>query len=336
MLAAGLTRQTWGFRKFPYSTLQAVQLQYSTGRQDFKFNYDGEFRRENSKLYLVVDAQASGLENLNYFGLGNETSANAPEGQGQEFFDAESDTLRLTLSPRWAASRIFEVYAGAEAKWTRTPPDQSGFIGGDRPYGTGDFGQIGLRGGLDLDTRGHRLAGTVGDQFRADGKPAATGLRLKGEGFYYPKAWDARSAFGGIDGSVRGYLVGGRGMLAARVGGRRVFGEYPWFEAAYVGGSKSLRGYRKNRFAGDGSLYGSLEARLWLFRGQLIAPGRWGLVGLSDVGRVFLEGESSDTWHASYGGGVFFQMLTLNSVFHAVVAHGDEGTRFYVDYGFAF
>ena len=36
----------------------------------------------------------------------------------------------------------------------------------------------------------------------------------------------------------------------------------------------------------------------------------------------------------SYGGGVFFQMLTLNSVFHGAVAHGDEGTRFYVTMAF--
>ena len=49
MLAGGFTHQTWGFRKSPYSTLQAVQLQYSTGRNDFKFTYDGEFRRENSR-----------------------------------------------------------------------------------------------------------------------------------------------------------------------------------------------------------------------------------------------------------------------------------------------
>ena len=29
-------------------------------------------------------------------------------------------------------------------------------------------------------------------------------------------------------------------------------------------------------------------------------------------------------------------MLTLNTVFRAAVAHGDDGTRWYVDYGFAF
>jgi hypothetical protein len=335
MLAARLTRQSWGFRKFPYASLQSVQLQYSTGRNDFKLNYDGEFRRENSKMYLVVDAQASQLENLNYFGQGGGTTSEPPEGEAEEFFDVDSDTYRLTVGPRWAASRVFEAYVNPEVKWTRTPEDQDAFIAAEQPYGIGDFGQVGVRAGVDLDTRGHRLTGTVG-QFRAEGKPAMSGVRLRGEGFYYPEVWDAQSAFGGAEGILCGYLVGRRAMLAAKVGGRRVFGQYPWFEAAFVGGSKSLRGYRKYRFAGDGSLYGSLEARLWLFRGKLIAPGRWGLFGLADAGRVFLDGDSSNAWHASYGGGLFFQMLTLNSVFHGAVAHGDEGTRFYVDYGFSF
>ena len=69
---------------------------------------------------------------------------------------------------------------------------------------------------------------------------------------------------------------------------------------------------------------------------NLILPLRVGILGLTDVGRAYLEGDSSDKWHASYGGGIFFQMLTLNTVLHGAVAHGDDGTRFYVDYGFSF
>ena len=335
MLAAGFARQTWGFRKSPYATLQAMQLQYSTGRNDFKFNYDGEFRRENSRQYFVVDAQASGLESLNYFGLGNETTNAPPEGSDDAFYDADSDTYELFVSAWWASARTLELYVGPDVKLTDTPASQTGFIGGDQPYGIGTFGQLGVKGGFDFDSRGHLRTGTLGDQFRADGKPARSGVRLKGEGFYYPEAWDSRG-FGGVEGQLRGYLAGRRAMLATRVGGRQVWGDHPWFEAAFVGGSKSLRGYRKNRFGGDSSLYGSLEARVWLFRGKLVAPGRWGVFGLADAGRVFLKGESSDTWHSSFGGGVFFQMLTLNTILHGAVAHGDEGTRFYVDYGFAF
>jgi hypothetical protein len=335
MLAAGLTRQGWGFRKSPYASLQAAQLQYSVGRNDFKLNYDGEFRRENSNVYFVVDAQASQLENLNYFGFGNDTASAPPEGQEEDYFDAASNTYDLFLSGWWAPARTLHLFAGPDAKVTDTPKNQTGSMGAEQPYGIGTFGQAGVRAGFDLDTRGHKLTGTFGDQFRADDKPALSGVRLKAEGFYYADAWDAQG-FGGVEATLRGYLVGRRAMLAARIGGRRVFGEYPWFEAAFVGGGKSLRSFRKNRFAGDASLYGSVEARVWLFRGRLFAPGRWGAFGLVDAGRVFLDGESSDTWHESYGGGIFFQMLTLNTVIHASAAHGDEGTRFHVGYGFGF
>ncbi len=335
ILAAGLTRQGWGFRKSPYASLQTVQLQYSTGRNDFKFNYDGEFRRENSNVYLVVDAQASQLENLNFFGFGNDSANVPPEGQDDSYYDVDSDTYDLFLSAWWAPSRKLSLYAGPDVKLTDTPKGQGGFTDETEPYGIGQFGQVGVKGGLDLDTRGHRLAGTVGDQFRADDKPALSGVRLKAEGSYYPEAWDS-GEFGAVDATLRGYLVGRRAMLAARVGGRRVWGEVPWFEAAFVGGSRTDRGYRKNRFAGDASLYGSLEARLWLFRGRLIAPGRWGVFGLVDTGRVFVDHESSDTWHTSWGGGIFFQMHTLDTVFHASVAHSDEDTRLRVGYGFGF
>ena len=84
--------------------------------------------------------------------------------------------------------------------------------GGDQPYGIGTFGQLGVKGGFDFDSRGHLRTGTLGDQFRADGKPARSGVRVKGEGFYYPEAWDSRG-FGGVDGQLRGYLAGRRAIV---------------------------------------------------------------------------------------------------------------------------
>ena len=121
MLAAGLTRQTWGFRKSPYSTLQAVQLQYSTGRQAFKFTYDGEFRRENSNLYWVVDAQASGLENLNYFGLGNDSRASRPRAAAR----ASTTPTRTPTSssfPPGGLPRARSSSTRGRTSSSRTPP----------------------------------------------------------------------------------------------------------------------------------------------------------------------------------------------------------------------
>ena len=73
---------------------------------------------------------------------------------------------------------------------------------------------------------------------------------------YSPEVWDLEEDFGGVRGSVAGYLGLGsteRVVLAARVGGRQTFGKYPWDAAAFMGGSDNNRGFREQRFAGDRS-----------------------------------------------------------------------------------
>jgi hypothetical protein len=61
---------------------------------------------------------------------------------------------------------------------------------------------------------------------------------------------------------------------------------------------------------------------------------RFGVLGLADVGRVWLAGETTDKWHPSAGGGIFLRLLTTDLAGHALIAHGDEGTKFYVNIGF--
>ena len=126
-------------------------------------------------------------------------------------------------------------------------------------------------------------------------------------------------------------------QLAARVGGQRRFGTYPWFDAASLG-SATDRGYRSHRFAGDSSLYGNLELRAYMGppRFESIFPIRFGVVGFVDVGRVWLEGENSQKWHPSAGGGVLAKPVGTALVLRAVVADGDEGILLYIGSGFRF
>jgi hypothetical protein len=58
------------------------------------------------------------------------------------------------------------------------------------------------------------------------------------------------------------------------------------------------------------------------------------MIGLADTGRVWLAGETSDTWHSSAGGGIFLRVLTTDVVFHGLLAFSDEQTKFYVNIGF--
>jgi len=135
--------------------------------------------------------------------------------------------------------------------------------------------------------------------------------------------------------------------LGLRGGGKRVFGTYPFQEAATIGGGTlgeiaigepdyTLRGFRAQRFRGDASLWGNAEARLSLGHMTLILPARVGLLGFSDAGRVWLEGEDSETWHTGVGGGIWLSYLRDTGVGAVTYAHSEEGDRIYLKGGFTF
>ena len=143
-------------------------------------------------------------------------------------------------------------------------------------------------------------------------------MRLTAEGVYRPAAWDVESGYGQVSGTLSGYAGSNRVVLAARVGGQRVFGEYPWFDAAFLGGHND-RGFRFQRFAGDTSLYGGAELRLWAARVRVL-PVRLGLFGFYETGRVWLDGASDGEWHDSYGGGLLMHLLSTPIVVRARLA----------------
>ena len=69
---------------------------------------------------------------------------------------------------------------------------------------------------------------------------------------------------------------------------------------------------------------------------NILVPGVWGLTAFGDVGRVWLDGESSDTWHTSVGGGLWFSWPSRRLSASVGVSHGDEETLFYVTGGLHF
>jgi hypothetical protein len=126
------------------------------------------------------------------------------------------------------------------------------------------------------------------------------------------------------------------------VGGEAVIGNYPYRGAAYLGGGgtfsgeSTIRGYRQQRFAGDELVFGNLDLRVYLARVKLIFPGDIGVRAFGDTGRVFLDGESSDTWHWSSGGGIWFAPLVRTNAISVTVAHSPEDTLVYLRQGFHF
>ena len=114
-----------------------------------------------------------------------------------------------------------------------------------------------------------------------------------------------------------------------------MWGEYPFHEAAVIGSSQ-VRGLYSGRYAGDAAVYGGAELRMSLFRPYIIVPAELGVLGFTDVGRVYLEGESSDRWHTGVGGGLWFSILRRTNTVTLTLARGDERTTLYLRTGFGY
>jgi len=180
---------------------------------------------------------------------------------------------------------------------------------------------------FEHDSRDHRFGATKG-------------LHLVVEGDYYPITWaSGGDAFGSVEGTVSTYLTPiqpGRLTLALRAGGRRVWGEFPYFEAAFLGGKSDLRGYPSERFAGHGSLFGNAELRIGVANVEVFLPAEFGIFGLADAGRVFFEDDPSSSWHTDFGGGITLGFLQRSAGLRVGMARGSEGVRFHLRFGMDF
>ncbi len=63
-------------------------------------------------------------------------------------------------------------------------------------------------------------------------------------------------------------------------------------------------------------------------RDRALVP-RFGVFGLADVGRVFLEGESSDRWHTAFGGGLWIAIADPRHLASVAIATSEGHVRFY-------
>jgi hypothetical protein len=328
------TYKSWGFRQEPFGSEHFFQAIYSFQLKNGRADYLGTFIRPASAFSTTLHVYGSGIDRVNFFGFGNDTVDSE-----EERYRIEQKNVAVEPTLYYRPSPKATLFGGFDLRYAESNESAASILGQTQPYGTGQFGSLGLRLGMELDTRGKPAAYNIWDVGTATSArevtgQKASGARLSAEGVYRPAAWDVQSAYGQVSGVLSGYAGTNRVVLAVRVGGQRVFGDYPWFDAAFLGGTND-RGFRFQRFAGDTSLYGGAELRLWAPRIGVL-PVRLGIYGFFESGRVWLDGISDGDWHRSYGGGLLMHLLSTPMVVRARIAHSDESTLFYFGSGFAF
>ena len=325
LLGFGFTRTRYGFRKSPYASDITVRGAIATGDGWGRVDLDGDIRSENSDRSIEFNVGSDGIEILRYYGLGNDTKG--VPGAPSNFYKVELNDIHADVKFVDRLGGITKFRVSPYVRRSTTDTDNGGrFFDSvaDTLYGEGTFGQVGGEVELEVDARDREIAPTRGAYFRAYGRGV-------------PAMWDVEDAFGRIEGEVRGFLSAPTAWLeptlAVRAAATRVLGEAPFQDAAYLGGRDNLRGWHSERFAGDASLSGSAELRLALGSFRASLPADYGVFGLVDVGRVYVDGESPGGWHHGFGGGIWLAFLNTVSL---AFANSKERNAFYVGLGFTY
>ena len=345
-------RQYFGYRKNPFASRHSFNVGLATNGLEPFASYTGNFRRILHDLDARVHFKYSGIQLIRFNGFGNDTQilesssyykvkqSHVVFAPSLDFRKKEHDEAAPSSSTEPLRSEL-TLRFGPIIKYSNTSPDANAekFITSLNPpvYGTGFFGQMGASGEMMYDTRNNPAYPT-------------RGFLVKAAGSVYPGVWDVASAFGSIDGRVHTYMtapIPTHPTLALRVGGKKVWGTFPFHESAFLGGSgfaaiglsdSHLRGFRKNRFAGDTSLYGNAELRFVLLPIKFLVPGEFGLFIATGVGRVFYaeDSKAADKWHSSVGGGFWLSFLQRKQTLSVAVVNGDDLTGVYLRAGFMF
>ena len=351
---AGLvsSRHYFGYRKAPFSSLHTFNLGLaSNGFKPF-VSYRGIFNQALFDLDATMRLKYSGIQVIRFNGLGNETEIpKSPSfykveqkhfvfAPGFEFRAGEFSAAKDAEGRNAQRSKL-TIGVGIIAKYSDTSlgSNKNRYIASLEPaiYGTGSFGQMGAQSEIIYDTRDNSGYATRGFLARASAA-------------IYPGVWDVESPFGSIDGEALTFMtapIPTNPTLALRAGGKKVWGTFPFHEAAYLGGpvfagigrsDGNLRGNQKNRFGGESSLYGNAELRLLLAKINLLVPGEFGLFGAADTGRVFFaeDPEDADKWHTGTGGGIWVSFLQRLQTLSVALVSGDELSGVYLRAGFMF
>ena len=243
----------------------------------------------------------------------------------------------VAVGHEWTLARGLTVSAGPFYRWrftdpeldeapgNRLDPDDEPTIMADlRPYGVGGFQQYGFRasGRFERVREGGNRALPTG--WRVDWRVAAM-----------PAVSDQLTAMASTSLRVAGsFSLPADLNLTVRTGVEKRIGGFPFMDAAFLGGRRLLRGYQKQRFAGDAAAWSQVE--LHLPGPELRVAGRnltIGPVAHADAGRVYLSGVSEGGWHFGRGFGLWATDRGSGRYASVLLSWGDAAPRAYFNLG---
>ncbi|MCB0597775.1 MAG: BamA/TamA family outer membrane protein, partial [Phaeodactylibacter sp.] len=314
VLNGGVTFTRRNFNKRDFSAKHKFGFQAGT-LNNFSLSYDGQVHHVIRKWDLLLHATWAQPDNFNYFfGIGNGIRYD------ENLFRDDYYLVRLNrLEGRIGLQRQFwkRSLASLKAGYSQNNvPVKDNTILQDTAgiFGVGELGIANAEAALEVDLRDHRVFPTRGYRLRATQE---VGL-IDGDQNY------------GVTDLFIEYFLSPRGYpltLGLKAGYGTSFGDVPFYKLPQLGQNQSLRGFQRNRFAGDSRVYFNSEVRVPV--GQLetaVVPLKIGLIGFYDMGKIIQEGQTEEDWQLSYGGGFYLIPLSRSYTLSVLVGASREET----------
>lgn len=326
------TYTNYGFERNPFTSQHTFYASYYFATNGFDFKYNAEFANITGRWNLGLDAIfTSPNYSINFFGFGNETvnlNEIDEDNYDMNYNRVKLRTLKFSPSLIWkgelgANFKIGLSYESIEVEET-TGRFINTFYTINGIENSKNF--IGAEVSYSFINKDNRAFPTLGFQ---------TSLQIG-----YKTNIDESNGFAYVIPSIGfDYKLDSNGqlVLATKLKAHINLGDdFEFYQAASIGASDGLRGYRNQRFSGKSAFYQSTDLRLNFRKMKTgILPLNIGVYAGIDYGRVWFDGEDSNKWNNSFGGGVFAnmaEMMTLNlSTFNS-----NDGLRFAFALGFAF
>ena len=322
-----------GFRLRPFAATHTVSANYATATGGFAGSYTGRMREALGTYDLDVDAFGSTPRYArNFYGLGNGTA----DTDGV-FTEANLARLQLRAGVGIPIGEAFQLTVGPSVRYADATRDSIQTASGPLSLLPGEAFDSMLHAGAYA-----RLVASTAD----DPVNPRQGLRFALEGSGFAGATGAADPYGTVGGEVAAYVpvkLVPQVTLALRAGGEHVIGDFPFFDAAVLGGSGTLRGYRRERFAGRSTASASAELRTKLLDlDAYVLPLEIGVLGFADAGRVWATDSpfpaatiTGNDLQLGYGGGLWISIVD-QALINLTVGASDEATLITFGLGFAY
>lgn len=285
------------FNRRPFSRKHTFGANYFFATKGFEFTYSGKIMNVQSKWNLGLDARYTSPNfSINYFGLGNET-VNNDNHLGMDYNRVKLQVFRVSpsLFKQGANGSAMELKAdfetievdGTNGRFVNQPGAIKSRLFEHIQYG-------GVQGMYKFENYDNPSMPAMGMQFYAK-----AGWKASFDAFNrnFAHAETGLTFYHRLTSNDRLVLVSG-------VRGKFIFNNnFEFYQASTLGGDADLRGYRRERFAGNDTFLHSTDIRFTIAKVKSFVPLTYGVSGGYDYGRVWLHGEDSNKWHQSAGGG---------------------------------